>query len=203
VRLNDRDHQRFRGAAGRVRHFQGHISSFGIGVPPIAAPLDRCQETLPQLQAVGDSYTLARLLNVLTLSRLRRGESVAALEAVDQACALHAQIGDTQGLSSAENQRATVLITLGRSPRRAPGRGRRRGRSRGCCGRQARCTRQHNRRADTVRGGSDTEGTGGVAPRAGGLTKASPNASLQGSKTGDLTLPDRFGTLTLARTGYV
>jgi tetratricopeptide (TPR) repeat protein len=76
--------------------------------------LARCAETLPLLQAVGDSYAIAWLLNIVTLSHLRRGELAEALQAIERACAIHAQIGDSQGLAGAENQRATVLLTLGR-----------------------------------------------------------------------------------------
>jgi tetratricopeptide (TPR) repeat protein len=73
-----------------------------------------CEEMQPQLQLAGDSYAIARLLNIAALARLRRGELEEALETIDQACALHAQIGDTHGLATAENQRATTLITMGR-----------------------------------------------------------------------------------------
>jgi tetratricopeptide (TPR) repeat protein len=90
------------------------ICSLQLAQGDLAGALIACGEALDQLQAAGDSYAVARLLNLAALCQQRRGELDLALATIERAQALHAEIGDTLGLATAENQRASVLILSGR-----------------------------------------------------------------------------------------
>ena len=75
-----------------------------------------CRDTVPLLQAAHDSYALARLLSMTSLSYLMHGDLATALAVVEQACELAEGIGDMHGLADSRLRRARILIAHGRLP---------------------------------------------------------------------------------------
>jgi ATP/maltotriose-dependent transcriptional regulator MalT len=80
----------------------------------VGAAIERCAEILPRLRASGDSYTIGQIYSILTLSYLLHDELSAGLAAAEQAYAVREAIGDRRGLVMAANQRALLLIAMGR-----------------------------------------------------------------------------------------
>jgi ATP/maltotriose-dependent transcriptional regulator MalT/DNA-binding XRE family transcriptional regulator len=72
------------------------------------------QHILPLLQAANDSYATARLLLNLGLSYLTRAQVEQAFTAIDQACTLAENIGDTYTLADGRFWGARILLAGGR-----------------------------------------------------------------------------------------
>jgi ATP/maltotriose-dependent transcriptional regulator MalT/DNA-binding XRE family transcriptional regulator len=78
------------------------------------AALDVYDEVLAEMQAVGDSYGMARVLHAIAQAQRCGGDVEAALATLDRACAIKRELGDVLGVASSENSRAYMLMSLGR-----------------------------------------------------------------------------------------
>lgn len=85
---------------------------FALGDLESAIAVSR--DTVPQLQAAHDSYGVARLLSITSLSYLMHGELATALDVVEQASEIAEDIGDMHGLADSQLRRARILIAHGR-----------------------------------------------------------------------------------------
>lgn len=72
------------------------------------------QKALERARALGDSYAVVTYLVHLANNYRVLTDYKSSLEKLDEACALANQMNDAEGLAFAQNQRATVLIALGR-----------------------------------------------------------------------------------------
>jgi Flp pilus assembly protein TadD len=66
------------------------------------------------MQAVGDSYGMARVLHAIAQVQRCGGDLEAALATLHRACTMKRELGDVLGLASSENSRAYALMSLGR-----------------------------------------------------------------------------------------
>ncbi len=76
--------------------------------------LEVSEEAYTGLQAIGDSFALARLLNTMAILHHVRGELAQAIERAQEACELKLILGDTQGWANSEALRGLLLLNLGR-----------------------------------------------------------------------------------------
>jgi ATP/maltotriose-dependent transcriptional regulator MalT/DNA-binding XRE family transcriptional regulator len=89
---------------GALRFELGHLE----------AALEVFDEVLAEMQAVGDSYGVARVLHAVAQVQRCGGDLEAALATLDRACTMKRELGDVLGLASSENSRAYLLMSLGR-----------------------------------------------------------------------------------------
>ncbi|MBI4731528.1 MAG: tetratricopeptide repeat protein [Chloroflexi bacterium] len=81
--------------------------------------LDEARQTyegiIEAVQAIGDIFTLGKILNALGAVCHLQGRPAEALDWLDRARHLKQLIGDLQGEANTENQRALVLLTAGKA----------------------------------------------------------------------------------------
>ncbi len=81
--------------------------------------LDEARQTyegiIEAVQAIGDIFTLGKILNALGAIDHLQGRPAEALNWLDRARHLKQLIGDLQGEATTENQRALVLLTIGKA----------------------------------------------------------------------------------------
>lgn len=72
------------------------------------------EKILEAVQGIGDLFTLGRILNALGSIHYLEAQPARALEYLEKAKQLKQLIGDLQGEATTENQRAQVLLSLGK-----------------------------------------------------------------------------------------
>jgi ATP/maltotriose-dependent transcriptional regulator MalT len=104
---------------GGVRRLEysclGNIGGVLYDQGDIQGSLQARTEALAGAQANGDSNTAAYFLVHVAATQAILREYAAALEKLDQAVEILRHVGDLRGLISAENERASVLIAIGRA----------------------------------------------------------------------------------------
>jgi ATP/maltotriose-dependent transcriptional regulator MalT/DNA-binding XRE family transcriptional regulator len=91
-----------------------NIGALRFELGQLDAALEVFDEVLAEMQAVGDSYGMARVLHAMAQVQRCGGDLEAALATLDRACTMKRELGDVLGLASSENSRAFVLMSLGR-----------------------------------------------------------------------------------------
>jgi ATP/maltotriose-dependent transcriptional regulator MalT/DNA-binding XRE family transcriptional regulator len=91
-----------------------NIGALRFELGQLDAALEVFDEVLAELQAVGDSYGMARVLHAMAQVQRCGGDLEAALATLDRACTMKRELGDVLGLASSENSRAYALMSLGR-----------------------------------------------------------------------------------------
>ena len=91
-----------------------NIGALRFELGQLDAALEVFDEVLAEMQAVGDSYGMARVLHAMAQVQRCDGDLEAALATLDRACTMKRELGDVLGLASSENSRAYALMSLGR-----------------------------------------------------------------------------------------
>jgi ATP/maltotriose-dependent transcriptional regulator MalT/DNA-binding XRE family transcriptional regulator len=91
-----------------------NIGALRFELGQLDAALEVFDEVLAEMQAVGDSYGMARVLHAMAQVQRSGGDLEAALATLDRACTMKRELGDVLGLASSENSRAYALMSLGR-----------------------------------------------------------------------------------------
>ena len=91
-----------------------NIGALRFELGQLDAALKVFDEVLAEMQAVGDSYGMARVLHAVAQVQRCGGDLEAALATLDRACTMKRELGDVLGLASSENSRAYALMSLGR-----------------------------------------------------------------------------------------
>ena len=91
-----------------------NIGALRFELGQLDAALEVFDEVLAEMQAVGDSYGMARVLHAMAQVQRCGGDLEAALATLDRACTMKRELGDVLGLASSENSRAYALMSLGR-----------------------------------------------------------------------------------------
>ena len=91
-----------------------NIGALRFELGQLDAALKVFDEVLAEMQAVGDSYWMARVLHAMAQVQRCGGDLEAALATLDRACTMKRELGDVLGLASSENSRAYALMSLGR-----------------------------------------------------------------------------------------
>jgi ATP/maltotriose-dependent transcriptional regulator MalT len=91
------------------------IGSLLFAQGDLQAALAWYDETLPRLQARGESLAVGRMLDMRAFCQLYRGQLSAALASTDQSQTIAEIIGDAYGLNVARIHRSHILIAIGRT----------------------------------------------------------------------------------------
>ena len=91
-----------------------NIGALRFELGQLDAALEVFDEVLAEMQALGDSYGMARVLHAMAQVQRCGGDLEAALATLDRACTMKRELGDVLGLASSENSRAYALMSLGR-----------------------------------------------------------------------------------------
>jgi tetratricopeptide (TPR) repeat protein len=91
-----------------------NIGALRFELGQLDAALEVFDEVLAEMQAVGDSYGMARVLHAMAQVQRCGGDLEAALATLDRACTMKRELGDVLGLASSQNSRAYALLSLGR-----------------------------------------------------------------------------------------
>jgi ATP/maltotriose-dependent transcriptional regulator MalT len=92
-----------------------NVGGFLLEQGDLLGALDRYSTALSGARALGDSYTAELILHNLGVIHYLRAEFDAALARLDEACAIDEQMGNQSGRADSQQQRARVLLALGRT----------------------------------------------------------------------------------------
>ncbi len=104
--------------AGNLRtafRIKGNIGGLRFDQGELDEARQTYEEILDAVQAIGDVFTLGKILNALGAIYHLQARPAAALELLDKAKKLKRLIGDAQGEATTDNQRAQVLLGTGRA----------------------------------------------------------------------------------------